>query len=31
MLPYGVIDANCELNQGKTKLQFQVVDTKRIF
>ena len=28
MIPYGVIDIKCEVNQVKTKLQFQVVDTK---
>ena len=29
MIPYGVIDIKCEVNQAKTKLQFQVVDTKK--
>ena len=29
MIPYGVIDITCEVNQAKTKLQFQVVDTKK--
>ena len=29
MIPYAVIDIKCEVNQAKTKLQFQVVDTKK--
>ena len=29
MIPYGIIDIKCEVNQVKTKLQFQVVDTKK--
>ena len=29
MIPYGVIDIKCEVNQVKTKLEFQVVDTKK--
>ena len=30
IIPYGIIDIKCELNQAKTKLQFhQVVDTKK--
>ena len=29
MIPYGIIDIKCEVNQAKTKLQFQVVDTKK--
>ena len=28
MMAHGVIDIKCEVNQAKTKLQFQVVDTK---
>ena len=28
MMPYGLIHIKCELNQAKTKLQFQVVDAK---
>ena len=29
MIPYGKTDIKCEVNQAKTKLQFQVVDTKK--
>ena len=29
IISYGVIDIKCEVNQAKTKLQFQVVDTKK--
>ena len=29
MIPYGVTDKICEVNQAKAKLQFQVVDTKK--
>ena len=29
MIPYGVIDIKREVNQANTKLQFQVVDTKK--
>ena len=29
MIPYRVIDVKCEVNGAKTKLQFQVVDTKK--
>ena len=29
MIPYNVIDIKCKMNQAKTTLQFQVVDTKK--
>ena len=29
MIPYGLTDIKREVNQAKTKLQFQVVDTKK--
>ena len=29
MIPYGVIDIKCEVDQAKAKLQFKVVDTKK--
>ena len=30
MIPYGVVDIKCEVNQVKTILQSQMVDTKKI-
>ena len=29
IIPYGTIDIKCEMNQAKTKLQFQVANTKK--
>ena len=29
MIPYGIVDIKCEVNQAKTRLQFQGVDTKK--
>ena len=29
MIQYDIINIKCEVNQAKTKLQFQVVDTKK--
>ena len=29
MIPYGIIDIKCKVNQANTKLQFQVADTKK--
>ena len=29
MIPYGIIDIKCEVNQTKTKLQFKVVGTEK--